>query len=122
MNLNFFKNSKSTVTINDVVYSGRSVTINGDKVVVDGVVQQQSLVGPITVTVNGDCESVSTLSGDIKVTGNVGSVTATSGDIDIEGSVEGSLKSVSGDIKVSRPHTNSISTVSGDIIVKKSST
>ena len=119
MNLNFFKDGKSTVVINNVSYSGRNVSINGDKVVVDGVVQSTSLVGPITVTVDGPCESDYTIYGDIRINGNVGSINATSGDVDVQGSVEGSIRTVSGDVKVVRPHTNNITTVSGDVVVKK---
>lgn len=119
MNLNFFKNNKSTVQINGISYTGKNVTINGDKVVVDGVIQTQSLAGPITVTVQGSCDSVSTASGDIYINGNSGRVTATSGDIDVIGNVEGSIQTVSGDVNVRRTHTNNISTVSGDIRVYK---
>lgn len=119
MNLNFFKSNKSTVQINGVTYTGQNVTINNDKVVVDGVVQKQSLAGPITVTVHGSCESLSTTSGDVYVNGNSGSVTSVSGDIDVVGNVEGAIKTVSGDVSVRRTHTNNISTISGDIQVYK---
>lgn len=119
MNINFFKDGKSSVTINNVTYSGRNISIDNDKVVIDGVTQTTSLVGPITVTVNGSCESVSTISGAINISGNAGSVHATSGDVSVQGSVEGAIKTISGDVKVVRPHTNNINTISGDIKVTK---
>ena len=121
MNLNFFKNSKNTVTINGETYSGYNIKIDNNQVYVDGKLQTQSLTGAIIVTVNGDCSSLNTISGDVVIQGNVtGNVVSTSGDVDIKGSVSGNINTVSGDVSVSRPHTEKINTISGDINVKKS--
>lgn len=119
MNLNFFKNSNNTVTINGQTYSGYNIKIDNNQVYVDGKLQTQSLSGPITVTVNGDCASLNTVSGDVVIQGNVsGNVVSTSGDVDIKGSVSGNINTVSGDVSVSKHHSEKINTISGDIIIK----
>ena len=116
------KSGKSnTVIINGQTYVGSNIKIDNNQVYIDGKLQTQSLTGPITVTVHGDCGSLNTLSGDVVIQGNVtGNVVSTSGDIDIKGSVSGNINTVSGDVSVLRPHTEKISTISGDINVKKS--
>lgn len=88
----------STVTIDGKTFSGRSISISGNKVIIDGVEQGGELVGNITVTVNGGCNSVKTQSGDVNVQGDVTTVSTMSGDV--------TAKSV----------TSSISTMSGDVI------
>lgn len=54
--------------------------------------------GASTVTVKGDCNTVTTASGDIQVTGNVGMAQTASGNIDIHGNVTRHASTVSGDI------------------------
>lgn len=104
----------SSITIDGRTFTGRSVSINGDKVVVDGVEQPGSLVGPVSVTVNGNAESVETTSGQVVITGTAGRVKTMSGEVrcgDVKGdvgtmsgaiicgSVAGNAKTMSGDIK-----------------------
>lgn len=103
----------SSVTIDGRTFSGRSISISGDKVVVDGVEQSGTLVGSITVTVNGNADYVSSSSGDIRVSGECGTVSSTSGDIQC-GNVTGSVSTVSGDINAGSI-AGSAKTVSGDI-------
>ena len=102
---NLFKSLFKTtgnVCINGVTYSGSSITINGDhvggSVIVDGVNVQSGITGNIEVTVNGGCEEVSTMSGDIKVYGDI----------------LGNVKTMSGDVKA-RKISGKVNTMSGDI-------
>jgi DUF4097 and DUF4098 domain-containing protein YvlB len=109
------QSSQSTVTINGQTYSGNNVSIVNDLVFVDGVAQGQTLVGPITVTVNGDVQQLETVSGDIEVHGNVGTLSTTSGDVDVSLDVKGGVTTVSGDVEVAGSVAGDINTVSGDI-------
>ena len=103
------------VTINGRTYSGRSFSINDGRVVVDGKPQDgERLVGPISVHVNGDCDSVECESGDVTVMGLVrGSAKTVSGDIRCA-DVGGSVQTVSGDVSCGNV-AGSVGTVSGDI-------
>ena len=102
-----------TITINGQSYTGRNISINGDVVVIDGVVQEGSLVGPVSVVVLGSAEEVKTVSGEIHVQGSVCIVKSTSGDISCW-DVLGDVQTVSGDIEC-RKVTGNINTVSGDV-------
>lgn len=102
-----------TVTIDGRTLTGRHFSIEGDRVIVDGVVQGGSLVGPITVTVNGNAEQVETSSGNVDVSGSVGRLKTVSGDICC-GDVTGDVSTTSGDIECGAI-TGNVRTVSGDI-------
>ncbi|MEA1972446.1 MAG: hypothetical protein U9N34_04010, partial [Candidatus Cloacimonadota bacterium] len=59
-------NGKSRVEINGDVYSGNSVIIKGNKVIIDGVTQEAELTGPeVIVNVQGDAGDISTENGTI---------------------------------------------------------
>ncbi|MDT8925296.1 hypothetical protein RBE51_21105 [Pseudomonas taiwanensis] len=89
----------SSVTINGTTYHGRNVSVSGNgNVVVDGVRQKGTLAGPITVVVNGDANSVSTQSGDVRVQGKVEKVKTMSGDVHVAGNILGDVSTMSGDI------------------------
>lgn len=104
----------ASVSINGQVFSGRkSISIVGDKIVIDGVEQGQSLVGPISVVVNGNAESVETTSGSVEVTGSAGRVKTMSGDVHC-GDVSGDVGTMSGDINC-RTVSGNAKTMSGDI-------
>lgn len=111
-----FKMSGGSVTVNGKTYRGKNVSIMGDgSVVVDGVVQEgATLTGPINVTVNGDVESLRTVSGDITVNGSTGSIQSTSGDVEVKGAVVGNVQTVSGDVLCKKVEGDA-RTVSGDI-------
>lgn len=95
-------------------FSGNTVSIDGKgNVVVDGVVQSGSLVGPIRIEVFGNVESLENTSGDVKVNGDCGSISTVSGDVDAK-AVSGSVTTVSGDVMCSSIAGN-VETVSGDI-------
>jgi flagellar hook assembly protein FlgD len=70
MNLKMSKGT--TITINGKTFSGSSIRINSNKVIVDGVDQSGELVGDIHVTVNGDCETLESSNGEVEVKGSVG--------------------------------------------------
>lgn len=106
-----------SVIIDGKTFTGRSISINGNKVVIDGVQQEGELVGDISVTVNGDVESIEMSSGSVSC-GVAGSVKTVSGDIECSGSIGGSATTVSGDISASLIHGNA-STVSGKIVGAK---
>lgn len=46
----------SSISIDGRDFVGRSITINGDKVVIDGVEQAGSLTGPVSITLHGDAD------------------------------------------------------------------
>jgi hypothetical protein len=103
----------SSVTIDGRTFTGKSISINGDKVVIDGVEQAGSLVGPVSVTVNGNADSVETTSGKVEVTGTVGRVKTMSGAVRC-GDVRGDVGTMSGDVTCGSVAGNA-KTMSGDI-------
>jgi DUF4097 and DUF4098 domain-containing protein YvlB len=115
--MNITMSSGVSVTINGTTYKGNNICFDGDKVTIDGKEKDNSLqgVGKITVTVNGDVDTLTTTSGDIIVKGSVGcNVKTTSGDVEIVGDVYGSVATISGDVEVNTIK-GSCSTISGDI-------
>lgn len=125
---NFFKNvvkttisnvTDSKVVINGVSYvGGKNVRIINGKVIIDGKDMTPDAKN-ITIQIEGD---VSNLSVDIcdklSVTGNVNELSTVSGDVEIGGSVGGNIKTTSGDIKCGNI-AGDVKTVSGDIKNKK---
>lgn len=105
--------STGSVTIDGKSFRGRHVEIIDDLVIVNGVTQEGSLVGPISVTVHGDVEHLTTASGDVTVTGDCHDVTTTSGDVRC-GDVAGEVRTVSGDVTCKQISGN-VRTVSGDV-------
>lgn len=100
------------VVIDGKSFSGHNITINGDKVIVDGVTQDGSLVGNITVTVNGDVEQLSTTSGSVYAT-TVTNIKTVSGDVTCT-DVHGNVQTISGDVDCPKI-LGSVKTISGDI-------
>lgn len=106
--------SGSRVTIDGRTFSGKSISIVGDKVVVDGVEQDGTLVGPISVVVNGNADSVETTSGKVEVTGSVGRIKTMSGSVRCA-DVSGDVGTMSGDVTCGAIAGNA-KTMSGDIV------
>ena len=77
----------ASITINGETYTGNSISINGNKVVIDGEKQEQILVGDIQVTIDGDVDKLETISGDVVVHGDVGRLQTTSGDVQCDGDI-----------------------------------
>lgn len=102
-----------TITIDGKTFSGKSVRIDGNKVVVDGVVQEGDLVGDISVVVNGDCETVETSNANVTVKGTVGSVRTTNGEVAC-GSVGGDVGSTNGNITCGQV-AGGVKTINGNI-------
>lgn len=107
------KTGGSSVTINGQTLAGHSISIAGDKIVIDGVEVGDSLVGPISVVVNGNADSVETTSGNVEVTGAVGRIKTMSGDVHCS-NVSGDVGTMSGDV-VCQKIAGSAKTMSGDI-------
>lgn len=111
-----FLSAKGRISIDGRHFVGRSVQISGDKVIIDGIEQSGSLVGPISIAIHGNIESLESTAGTITVNGSAGAVSTTSGDIKC-GDVSGSVSTVSGDVACGKISGN-VKTVSGDIIGK----
>lgn len=109
--------SGPTCTVNGVEVSGQNITIEGNQVFVDGKPVEVEQQKQITITINGDCDSVETTSGDVTVSGVAGSVKTMSGDVDVVGSsgIKGSVKTMSGDVSANGTIGGNVSTMSGDI-------
>ncbi|MCP5006678.1 MAG: hypothetical protein GY941_22455 [Planctomycetes bacterium] len=99
--------------INGKTYKGNTVQITKNKIIIDGVVQDELQDGPITIEISGNVGSVETVAGSITVQGDTDTVTTTNGDITCE-AVQGSIKTVNGDVKCGSVH-GGVSTVNGDI-------
>jgi hypothetical protein len=102
------------VVIDGREFSGSNIRINGNQVIVDGVVQDGELVGPISVQVMGDVDRLDMGAGDVAVQGAVGQVNTGSGDVEC-GPVTGSVRTGSGDVRCGNVG-GSVQTGSGDII------
>ena len=111
----------TTVTINGKTFTidSNNVTIRGNKVYADGKIVNDfenihekmvniTINGNVTnlevsvcrqLQVNGECQNVTTTTGDVKISGDVkGNVYTTSGDVSC-GDIQGNCKTTSGDIK-----------------------
>lgn len=92
---------------------GRSVVINNGEVWVDGVKQDGTLVGPVSITVHGDVDLIDGPAAKVEVAGSCGSVKTMSGDVRC-GNVAGDVGTMSGDVTCGKVGGN-IKTMSGDI-------
>lgn len=103
------------IVVNGVNYSGKSVTVSGDKVVVNG--KQVDLKGQLEVQilVYADDATISTDSGKITVAGNTKNINTLSGNVITEGYIEGNVSTMSGDVIVASSIHGNVSTMSGDI-------
>ena len=93
-------------------FTGNNISINGNKVIVDGVTQDGELVGDITVTVHGDVEALENTNGNVKAN-NVGSVKTTNGKVTCV-DVAGDVKTTNGDVNA-KSILGKVTTVNGDI-------
>ena len=97
------------------IFTGRQIIVNRGRVIIDGkdVTPDEKVIhitisGDVnelkvdvceSITVEGNVESLKTISGDVKVKGDVkGDIKTTSGDVDC-GNVGGSISTTSGDVK-----------------------
>lgn len=101
------------VTVNGKVYEGTNICIQNDKVIIDGVVQDdKQLVGPITINISGHAEIIESYGGNVTAE-TVGEISSGSGDVRC-GSVSGSVKTGSGDVTC-KSVNGMIRTGSGDV-------
>ena len=124
----------ANMIINNMSHVGKSITIIGDKVIIDGKdVTPDSK--SINITINGNidimnvdrCSKIEVLTGNVgsisTVSGNIvccnvgGAISSVSGDVECE-NVTGNIKTTSGDVKCGAV-SGSVSTMSGDIRNKK---
>lgn len=108
-------NGSSSTTINGKTYKGNNISINGNKVTIDGVLQTDELGTTITVVVQGNCESIESSSGDITVEGSCRDINTASGDVKVLGDVNGDISTMSGDVDIKGSHSGKIKTMSGDV-------
>lgn len=108
----FGLSSNSSVTINGKTYVGSNITINGNKVSVDGNVVEEAV--NIHINVTGNVEKIN-ITGDIEVHGNVGSAKTGAGDIDIIGDVSGDVETGAGDIVIKGNVAGNVETCAGSI-------
>ena len=108
--------SGSSVVIDGRTFTG-DVSISSNGTVTMNGEPQGSLVGPVSIVINGDCDSIDSVSGRIEVTGSAGSVKTMSGDVEC-GDVSGGIRTMSGDVTCG-PVGGGVSTMSGDIRCKK---
>lgn len=93
------KMKSGSVTIKKTKYVGTNISIINGVVQVDGVVQQQSLIGDIDVVINGEVSWIESGSGSVVVHGNCTNyIQSGSGDIKC-GDVSGNIQTGSGSIK-----------------------
>jgi hypothetical protein len=111
--------ASSSITIDGRTFQGDCVTINGDQVFVDGVLQDGKLVGPISITITGDVDRLDCATGNVDVHGTVGDVKTMSGDVDC-GAVSGGVTTMSGDVTCGDVAGN-VKSMSGDIRMGKRS-
>jgi hypothetical protein len=111
--------SGSKSIINGKVYSGNNIQINGSQIIIDGVKQEDELTGNITITIQGDCDTVESSMGNITVNGNTRTATNSNGDITVNEDVKGNVLTSNGDVNVKGSITGNVSTSNGDIISHK---
>ena len=122
----------SQININGSKYSGKSVRIENGKVYVDGNLVEggkddkviniliEGNVDRIDVdycnnlVVDGDVNSVESVSGAVKTNTVKGNVQTTSGKVEVSGNVEGNVETVSGKV-VGQVFNGKVKTLSGDI-------
>lgn len=112
MNINM---SSGHTIINGQKFKGNNISINNGKVIVDGEIQNGSLINEINVAVHGSVQILETQSGNV-IAQNVGEINTGSGDVECV-SVTGSIRTGSGDVNCGDVGGN-IRTGSGDVTHK----
>lgn len=114
--------SKFNISINGRsmnITGGKDIYINNGDVIIDGKrVDIDEYVGDsktISISVQGNVESISGTAANITVEGNANTVKSQSGDVTVHGSVSKSVSTMSGDATVLGDVGGSVSTMSGDI-------
>lgn len=119
-----FGNKSTTITCSkSVIIKNGKVWIDGKEIDTTDKVINVNITGNVDkididycnqLTVTGNCNSVNTVSGNVKIEGDVAkNVETTSGDVRTR-DIGGNVKTVSGDVVASKIN-GSVNTVSGDI-------
>jgi len=125
--------SNSHISINgDSIITGKNMSIINDDIYIDGVkinvkdlkeinvtiigdVEKLDIAACKSITINGNCNKIDTISGNVKVEGYVkDKVGTTSGNINVRGNIGGNVDTISGDVTASTI-MGKCSTMSGDI-------
>jgi hypothetical protein len=93
-------NINGKITVNGKSYTGRSVSVINNTVIIDGkAVNDSSGEKNINITITGDCGDIVNESGDVQVLGKVnGSIKCGAGNVNAN-DVGGSIKSAAGNIQ-----------------------
>lgn len=105
--INFQTGSKNKITINGKTYSGKNVSINGNKVIIDGKETNQNIDEIKEITIIGDVHNLNCQC--VTINGNV-SGQIDSQNIEITGDVKGDIDAMSVDIN--GQHTGNIEAMS----------
>lgn len=108
------------IVIGNQTFSGRSLTISNNRIIIDGVDITANLPDQKTfnIDVTGDVDRIDVdACQKIHVNGSVGQVQTTSGDVEC-GDVRGSITTMSGDVDCGNVG-GSIQTMSGDVKHRK---
>ena len=104
----FKYNGRLTVIDNKFFVDGKEITdwesLEIDQkhidIKIEGEVERIQIDTCDNLHINGNCNRVKTVSGDVEVKGNVdGDIETVSGDVEVYGSVSGDVRTVSGDIR-----------------------
>jgi len=118
------------VIINNKSYIGKSISINNNKIIVDGIdvtpeskeinIQVNGNIENLSVdycnqiNVVGDVENIKSTSGNVNCKNVKNSIQTTSGDVECEGDCNGNILTTSGKVKANKIFGN-VSTISGNI-------
>jgi len=91
-------NGQSTMIVNGVKYQGKSISVQGNKVYIDGKEADGMQHPEINITIEGDVKSLDMGTGECTVNGNTHSVESGTGNITINGDVH-EVETSTGDIK-----------------------
>lgn len=102
-------------TINGKVYEGKSISIVGDKVMIDGKLIESDTDKKILIYVEGHLDNLDcTTCQQIVVYGSTGDINTASGDV-YAAEIKGDVQTVSGDVTVNGDIGGNINTTSGDV-------
>ncbi len=106
----------SSVTINGKTYKGNNLNIINNKVIIDGVEQDDILSGPtVEVMVNGNCGDITTENGVVKVSGNSKNIKTHNGAVTIDNNIQGDVKTHNGNVYAKGDIAGNCKTHNGNI-------
>jgi hypothetical protein len=102
------------ININNKNYSGNTISINKNKIFIDGV-EIINNDKEINITIDGNIDKVSVDScNTFKINGKANTVKTMSGDVIIDGDISGDVNTMSGDVEC-KSISGNVKTMSGDI-------